>query len=60
MSQSIHRGQTAFAPAPRHPLRARLKLVRPRASAARSEDQDLKLFVMSFTAFFICFYSMIA
>ncbi|MCH4893890.1 MULTISPECIES: hypothetical protein [unclassified Sphingomonas] len=60
MSHLIQRGQTAFAPAPRHPLRARLKLVRPRVRASNADDQDLKLFVMSFTAFFICFYSMIA
>ena len=29
------------------------------AATKRSDDQDLKLFVLSFTAFFICFYTLI-
>lgn len=29
------------------------------APAPRGDDHDLKLFVLSFTAFFICFYTMI-
>ncbi len=39
----------------RHPFRARL----PQATIApvASEDSDLKLFAVSFTAFFICFYT---
>jgi hypothetical protein len=40
----------------RHPLR---RMLPPPERAARSDDQDLKLFVLSFTAFFICFYTMI-
>jgi hypothetical protein len=28
--------------------------------APRGDDHDLKLFVLSFTAFFICFYTLIA
>lgn len=27
--------------------------------APRGDDHDLKLFVLSFTAFFVCFYTMI-
>jgi hypothetical protein len=29
------------------------------ARATRDDDQDLKLFVLSFTAFFVCFYTLI-
>lgn len=42
-----------------HPIRRKF----PRALAApmpRDEDGDLKLFVLSFTAFFICIYSFIS
>ena len=41
----------------RHPIRQRMApptKVRDR----RDDDQDLKLFVLSFTAFFICFYTL--
>jgi hypothetical protein len=40
-----------------HPFRATL----PRLASVpvTSEDSDLKLFVVSFTAFFICFYTFI-
>ncbi|QQV78425.1 hypothetical protein H5J25_07205 [Sphingomonas aliaeris] len=44
--------------APRHPLRARL-IAPPRARAANPDDSDLKLFALSFTAFFICIYTLI-
>ncbi len=48
-----------FAPATTgHPFRSTLRLTVNRR--ARSEDQDLKLFVLSFTAFFVCIYSFIA
>ncbi len=50
--------QLAFdPPAPRHPFRASL----PSAGRVqqRNDDQDLKLFVLSFTAFFICIYTFI-
>ena len=41
----------------RHPFRASLpRLV---SVPVTSEDSDLKLFVVSFTAFFICFYTFI-
>ncbi len=47
-------------PAARHPIR---RMIRPPAPAveapAHSDDQDLKLFALSFTAFFICIYSLI-
>ncbi|OWK33961.1 hypothetical protein [Sphingomonas dokdonensis] len=42
----------------RHPIRR--TLVQAEAKAKRGDDQDLKLFVLSFTAFFVCFYTMIA
>ena len=42
--------------AARHPLRRSLP---PPVIAARDEDKDLKLFVLSFTAFFVCFYTLI-
>ena len=46
------------APAHGHPFRAQLALPKPRAPRGRSsEDSDLKLFVLSFTAFFVCFYT---
>lgn len=32
----------------------------PKQKAWRSGDDDVKLFFLSFTAFFICFYTMIA
>lgn len=44
-------------PAARHPFRQ--VLPPPRAIKLRNDDQDLKLFVLSFTAFFICIYSFI-
>jgi hypothetical protein len=48
---------------PRHPFRQ--SLVRTEAltltrALARKDETDLKLFVLSFTAFFICFYTLIA
>ncbi|MDR6850693.1 hypothetical protein J2Y54_000186 [Sphingomonas sp. BE123] len=42
-----------------HPFRARLPEVR--AEVRRREDAgDLKLFALSFTAFFVCFYTFIS
>lgn len=44
--------------AARHPMRRALpppKIMSPK----RDDDQDLKLFVLSFTAFFVCFYTLI-
>lgn len=52
-------------PAARHPMR---RMIRPPAppvhdtagqQPAANDDQDLKLFALSFTAFFICIYSLI-
>jgi hypothetical protein len=45
-------------PAPRHPFRHRMRhvtLVQRRAA----DDNDLKLFGLSFLAFFVCFYTFI-
>ncbi|RDE06936.1 hypothetical protein [Sphingomonas aracearum] len=43
-----------------HPMRRLLKNKRGGVSlSTRDEDQDLKLFVLSFTAFFICFATFI-
>ena len=39
----------------RHPFRATLPAMA--SVPVRSEDSDLKLFAVSFTAFFICFYT---
>jgi hypothetical protein len=48
-----------FADSAGHPLRR--ALISPQAMpSARSDDRDWKLFVLSFTAFFICFYTFIA
>lgn len=44
--------------AARHPLRRSLPPPAV-APAPRGDDHDLKLFVLSFTAFFVCFYTMI-
>ena len=38
-----------------HPIRA--ALAAPRPVRVSKDDGDLKLFVLSFTAFFICFYT---
>lgn len=43
---------------PSHSFRRRFDLS-VAASARRGQDQDLKLFVLSFTAFFICTYTLI-
>jgi hypothetical protein len=46
------------AAAPRHPFRARIAPV-PRAKTPHPDDSDLKLFALSFTAFFVCIYTLI-
>jgi hypothetical protein len=46
------------APAPRHPFRQSIALAHA-LDARRREETDLKLFVLSFTAFFVCFYTFI-
>ncbi|MCM8730745.1 hypothetical protein ACFO8O_07155 [Hephaestia sp. GCM10023244] len=51
---------TAAALTPsRHPFRRSLGIVQA-VDAERREEHDLKLFVLSFTAFFICIYSFIS
>lgn len=47
-----------LATAPRHPIRARL-VQAPRVKRANPDDSDLKLFALSFTAFFVCIYTLI-
>ncbi len=42
-----------------HPFRRTLPPPPP-VVPARRDDQDWKLFVLSFVAFFICFYTLIA
>jgi hypothetical protein len=42
--------------AARHPLRR--SLPPPAVAVERDEDKDLKLFALSFTAFFVCFYTL--
>lgn len=43
--------------AARHPFRQALPP--PVIAKPKNDDQDLKLFALSFTAFFVCFYSFI-
>ncbi|WP_200940796.1 hypothetical protein [Sphingomonas sp. Leaf339] len=43
--------------AARHPMRQ--SLPPPPRVVARSDDKDVKLFLLSFAAFFTCFYSFI-
>lgn len=57
-------GQSLIASPAGHPFRRTLPPTardgrRSSIKAARNDDQDLKLFVLSFTAFFICIYSFI-
>ncbi|MHA6722723.1 hypothetical protein [Sphingomonas sp. RS2018] len=45
----------------RHPFRRTLPVQRVVSiDKPRDDDNDLKLFALSFTAFFICFYTLIA
>lgn len=48
---------TRFAPASPHPLRQALGGKIAYRVAAGNDDSDLRLFVVSFTAFFVCFYT---
>ena len=46
-----------------HPLRRAMGIVETEAGKAkrvRRDDGDLRLFVLSFTTFFICFYTFLA
>ncbi|WP_203310284.1 MULTISPECIES: hypothetical protein [Sphingomonas] len=45
--------------AARHPFRRSLPPTVVRLARPRNDDQDWKLFCLSFAAFFTCFYTMI-
>lgn len=45
--------------AARHPFRRTLPPPAP-VRTGRGDDQDFKLFLLSFVAFFVCFYTLIA
>ena len=51
MSSVVRRLNTA-----RHPIRRRARALE-RARLNRAEDNDWKLFLLSFAAFFTCFYT---
>lgn len=42
----------------RHPFRQHMRRVSARQRKVR-DDSDIRLFVLSFTAFFVCFYTFI-
>jgi hypothetical protein len=48
---------TAAARTPGHPFRKSLPQAAP--AKLRNDDSDIKLFALSFTAFFVCFYTFI-
>jgi len=50
--------QVALTGSTPHPFRSSV-LAASAARRKRADDQDVKLFVLSFTAFFICFYTFI-
>jgi len=47
------------APSTNHPFRHTMAVKGVIERRRRNDDQDLKLFAMSFTAFFICIYTFI-
>ncbi|MDB5677849.1 hypothetical protein [Sphingomonas bacterium] len=49
----------SFARRPRGPSHSFRQRIAVRTDAARNEDSELKLFVLSFTAFFVCIYTLI-
>jgi hypothetical protein len=57
---SITRRLVVTNEAARHPFRRTLPPPAMTAPARRSGDDDLKLFALSFMAFFVCFYTLIA
>jgi hypothetical protein len=44
--------------APRHPFRSYMRRISALERKTR-DDSDVKLFALSFTAFFVCFYTFI-
>ncbi|MET3825791.1 MULTISPECIES: hypothetical protein [Sphingomonas] len=54
----MQRTLSLASPGARHPFRQAVKASRIARTRARDEE-DVKLFVMSFSAFFICFYTFI-
>ncbi len=52
----MERQQTFTDSDRRHPFRTALPLVR-RSVRKREDESDLKLFLLSYAAFFICFYT---
>ena len=54
----MHRTISLVAPSARHPFRQ--TFVESRIARARMRDDgDVRLFALSFTAFFVCFYTFI-
>jgi hypothetical protein len=52
--------QLALAETPRpHPIRRTIRVARA-LERKRRDDSDVKLFFLSFAAFFVCFYTFIA
>ena len=52
----MERQQHLAGPFRGHPFRAALPTVRA-TSRKREDDSDLKLFLLSYAAFFVCFYT---
>ncbi len=44
---------------PGHPVRSRLIVARTPIDRDKARDDELKLFALSFTAFFVCIYTLI-
>lgn len=55
----MQRTLSSIAPVARHPFRRTLVLTRIEQARHRDDD-DIKLFALAFSAFFICFYTFIA
>lgn len=55
----MQRTFSSIAPVARHPFRQALVLTRIEQARDRDDD-DIKLFVLAFSAFFVCFYTFIA
>lgn len=54
----MQRTLSLTAPVARHPFRQALMLTRIEQARTR-DDNDIKLFALAFSAFFICFYTFI-